>query len=139
MNRTRPPAHSTASAGAPLVTDSLSLAIVEKSGDSWWSSPSAKLSPSFSETGVQRGRRQIIGMPHLSTWNREERERAGVSSAGPSPEVAAMVADECRHPLGSLRDDTLRRVALLRMQGYTNQEVDDRLSCSARSVARESE
>jgi len=50
-----------------------------------------------------------------------------------------MVADECRHPLGSLRDDTLRRVALLRMQGYTNQEVADRLVCSARSVARESE
>jgi DNA-directed RNA polymerase specialized sigma24 family protein len=50
-----------------------------------------------------------------------------------------MVADECRVLLGRLRDDSLRRVALLRMEGYTNEEVADRLGCSLRTIARKIE
>jgi DNA-directed RNA polymerase specialized sigma24 family protein len=49
------------------------------------------------------------------------------------------VADECRLLLGRLRDDSLREVARLRMEGYTNEEVADRLGCSPRSVARKVE
>jgi hypothetical protein len=49
------------------------------------------------------------------------------------------VADECRYLLGRLRDDSLRTVARLRMQGCTNAEVADRLRCSLRSVARKLE
>ena len=54
----------------------------------------------------------------------------------PSPEFAAMVAEECCRLLDVLDDDTLRRVALLRMEGYTNDEIAARLGCARRTVAR---
>ena len=57
----------------------------------------------------------------------------------PTPEFAAMVAEECRHRLDGLRDETLRRVALLKMEGYTNEEVADRLGCGLRTVVRKLE
>jgi hypothetical protein len=48
-------------------------------------------------------------------------------------------ADECRSLLGQLRDDSLRAVALLRMEGYTSEEVSERLGLSLRTVARKLE
>jgi hypothetical protein len=49
------------------------------------------------------------------------------------------VADQCRSLLGLLRDDSLRQVAQMRMEGYTNEEVASRLRCSLRTVARKIE
>ena len=57
----------------------------------------------------------------------------------PTPEFAAQVADECRLLLGMLRDDSLRVVARLRMEGYSNKEVADQLGCSLRTIARKVE
>src|SRR4051812_25562138 len=57
----------------------------------------------------------------------------------PTPEFAAMVAEECRLRLDSLRDETFRRVALAKMEGYTNQEIAARLGLSLRSVERKLE
>lgn len=54
----------------------------------------------------------------------------------PTPEFAAMVAEECRRLLEALDDDSLRRVALDRMEGYTNDEIAARLGCARRTVAR---
>jgi DNA-directed RNA polymerase specialized sigma24 family protein len=57
----------------------------------------------------------------------------------PSPEFAALVADEWRHRLESLRDDSLRRVALMRLEGFTNDEIAERLGCGRRTVSRKLE
>lgn len=54
----------------------------------------------------------------------------------PSPEFAAMVADETTYLLERLGDDALRQIALLRMEGYTSDEIADRLGCARRTVAR---
>jgi len=54
----------------------------------------------------------------------------------PTPEFAAMVAEECRLLLDSLGDESLRRVALARMGGYTDDEIAERLGCARRTVAR---
>jgi DNA-directed RNA polymerase specialized sigma24 family protein len=54
----------------------------------------------------------------------------------PSPAIAAMVTDECRALLGLLSDQTLRQVALMKMEGYTNEEIAAQLGCSPRSIAR---
>ena len=62
-----------------------------------------------------------------------------LAAEGPTPEFAAMVAEECRRRLDGLRDDTLRRVALLKMEGHTNEEVADRLGCGLRTVVRKLE
>jgi hypothetical protein len=44
-------------------------------------------------------------------------------SREPAPEVAAQVSEACARLLGRLGDDELRQVALLRMEGYTVEEV----------------
>ena len=54
----------------------------------------------------------------------------------PSPEFAAMVADETARLLDRLGDDALRQIALWRMEGYTSDEIADRLGCARRTVAR---
>jgi RNA polymerase sigma factor (sigma-70 family) len=59
-----------------------------------------------------------------------------VLSREPSPEFAAEVAEECQRLLGRLGDRNLEAVALLRMEGYTVEEVAERLGCAPRSVKR---
>jgi DNA-directed RNA polymerase specialized sigma24 family protein len=88
------------------------------------------------ERRQKRGGGKNRGTPERGDVDREGRGRAGLE---PTPEFAAMAADECRRLLGLLRDQTLRRLALLRMEGYTNQEMADRLGCSLRTVARKLE
>jgi len=57
----------------------------------------------------------------------------------PSPELAAMVADEYLRLGDELGDDSLRRVLDLRMEGYTRQEIARRLGCAVRTVGRKLE
>ncbi|QEH33566.1 ECF sigma factor [Aquisphaera giovannonii] len=54
----------------------------------------------------------------------------------PSPELAAMVAEECGRLLDALGDDALREVAIRRMEGYTSDEIAAHLGCARRTVAR---
>jgi len=55
----------------------------------------------------------------------------------PTPEFAAMVAEEYRRLLDRLNDDVLRKVAILRMEGHTSDEIGARLGCARRTVARQ--
>jgi DNA-directed RNA polymerase specialized sigma24 family protein len=59
-----------------------------------------------------------------------------IAGGGPTPEFAAMMAEECQRLLGALEDDSLRQVALSRMEGYTNDEIAAQLGCARRTVAR---
>jgi DNA-directed RNA polymerase specialized sigma24 family protein len=59
-----------------------------------------------------------------------------IAGEGPTPEFAAMMAEECERLLDSLDDDSLRQVALGRMEGYTNDEIADQLGCARRTIAR---
>ena len=56
-------------------------------------------------------------------------------SREPSPEFAAMCADECCRLLGMLKDETYRNVAVWKMEGFTSKEIGKRLNCSSRTVA----
>ena len=59
-----------------------------------------------------------------------------VLGAEPTPELAAQVADECRRLLGLLRDESLRSVALWKMEGYTHEEIAAKLGCVRYTVDR---
>ena len=59
-----------------------------------------------------------------------------ISGREPSPEFAALVAEEVRRRLAELRDESLRRVALLRLEGYDKGDIATLLGCSVRSVER---
>jgi DNA-directed RNA polymerase specialized sigma24 family protein len=62
---------------------------------------------------------------------------AFVAGEEPTPESAAIVAEEFRRLLGALGDDTLRAVALARLEGSTRDEIAARLGCARRTVARQ--
>ena len=47
-----------------------------------------------------------------------------------------MMAEECQRLLDALDDNSLRQVALSRMEGYTNDEIAEQLGCARRTIAR---
>lgn len=57
----------------------------------------------------------------------------------PTPEFAAMVTDEYRRLFGSLADESLRVVALLKLEGHSNEEIARSLDCGLRTVERKLE
>jgi DNA-directed RNA polymerase specialized sigma24 family protein len=54
----------------------------------------------------------------------------------PTPEFAAVMADESRRLLDRLGDETLRAVAVWKMEGETNAAIAARLGCVATTVER---
>jgi DNA-directed RNA polymerase specialized sigma24 family protein len=67
-------------------------------------------------------------------------ERSGVLSEvlgrEPEPQLAAEMAEECERLLSALADPELRRVALMRMDGHSVEEVAKKIGCAPRSVKR---
>ena len=66
----------------------------------------------------------------------EDDVMAGVGSE-PTPEAAAVMAEEYRRLLDALDDETLRKVAVWRMEGETEDAIAARLGCARRTVARQ--
>ncbi len=52
----------------------------------------------------------------------------------PSPEFAAMLAEEYHRRLEGLGDETLRRIAELKLACHSNEQIRQQLGCSLRSV-----
>ncbi|HEX8199387.1 MAG TPA: ECF-type sigma factor [Isosphaeraceae bacterium] len=59
-----------------------------------------------------------------------------IAARDPTPAFAAMLAEEYQRRLDALGDDTLRRVALPRLEGYDGDEIAARLGCARRTVVR---
>ena len=59
-----------------------------------------------------------------------------VVSREPEPALAVEVAEECERLLSLLGDAELRRVAVLRMDGHSVEEVAAKIGCAPRSVKR---
>ena len=58
------------------------------------------------------------------------------ASREPTPEFAAEFVDICECLFRSLEDSTLKEIAGLKLEGYTDSEIADRLNCSRRTVQR---
>ena len=54
----------------------------------------------------------------------------------PTPQFAAEVHEQFSRLYGLLADDTLRRIARGKLEGYTNRELADQLQLSLRAVER---
>jgi RNA polymerase sigma factor (sigma-70 family) len=59
-----------------------------------------------------------------------------VLGSQPTPEMAFLAVEECRRLLEMLPDDTLRQVAQMKLEGYTNEEIADQMQCAPRTVER---
>jgi DNA-directed RNA polymerase specialized sigma24 family protein len=87
----------------------------------------------------RRGRLKRGGAVLLPSPSREEDDDDLLEQAvgrEPTPEFAAQVAEGFHRLLHVLGDDELRQIALWRMEGFTGDEIAERLGCARRTVAR---
>jgi RNA polymerase sigma factor (sigma-70 family) len=54
----------------------------------------------------------------------------------PTPEFAVQVAEQYHQLLNALGEESLRNVAVWKMEGFTADEIAEKLGCSRRTVAR---
>jgi RNA polymerase sigma factor (sigma-70 family) len=93
------------------------------------------------EHSKRRGGGTVQGQSRMYPGEPEWDETAIEQVVGeePTPEFAAQVAEQYHRLLDLLGDETLRQVAVWKMEGFTNDEVAERLDCSRRTVARKLE
>jgi DNA-directed RNA polymerase specialized sigma24 family protein len=87
------------------------------------------------EARTKRGGGRVV---HASTLEAGD-DRApvdGVSAHELEPQLAALVTEECRRLLELLGDESLRRIALWKMEGYTNAEIAVKLGRVEGTVER---
>jgi DNA-directed RNA polymerase specialized sigma24 family protein len=60
----------------------------------------------------------------------------GLEGDGPTPEEAALLAEEVETLLARLDNPVLRQVAVWKLEGYTNAEIASRQGCSTPTVER---
>ena len=59
---------------------------------------------------------------------------AALPGREPTPEFTLMVLEQCRMLLEALPDDRVLAIALWRMEGYSREEIAQKLGCSQRTV-----
>jgi DNA-directed RNA polymerase specialized sigma24 family protein len=88
----------------------------------------------------KRGGGRVIGATDYAAGDTGgEDPLTQVSGTEPSPELAAALIDEIRQRFADLPDESLRVVALRRMEGHSSAEIAAKLDCSLRSVERKLE
>lgn len=93
---------------------------------------------------IQRERRQKRGGGSVrdeSAWAHpdgscEPQDGAAAADWEHTPHFSTLVADEFERTIEGLRDETLKAVVLLKLQGYTHKEIADILECAVRTVER---
>ena len=87
------------------------------------------------ESRQKRGGGAVLGEADL-VRGRDDRAFEDIIGSEPTPQLAAEMAEQCHRLLGLLQDEDLRSIALLKMEGYTNDEIADRLDCVRSTVQR---
>lgn len=90
------------------------------------------------ETRQKRGGGNVYAEADLNSES-DEQTLARVVGAEPTPEFAAMFAEDLHVRLDSLPDNGLREICLWKMEGWTNDEIAARLDCTTRTVERKLE
>jgi DNA-directed RNA polymerase specialized sigma24 family protein len=89
----------------------------------------------------KRGGRRVVGEAALAAAG-PGGDGPGLDQfigSGPSPAFVSLMGEEIRRLFDRLPDEALRLVALLRMEGYSNEEIAASLDCAVRSVERKLE
>jgi RNA polymerase sigma factor (sigma-70 family) len=83
--------------------------------------------------GAVRGDSGLAGAEDTTS---DQDGMAAVADDEPTPEEAALCAEEFDRLLAQLPDLGLRRIALLRFEGYTNTEIAQQVRCVVSTVER---
>ena len=84
----------------------------------------------------KRGGGKVHGDSALRTLDGGAGGFDGLESDDPTPEEAAILAEEVESLLARLRDPAHRHVAVWKLEGYTNAEIARRQDCSLATVER---
>ncbi len=95
------------------------------------------ISESRRQNRQKRGAGLVRNESQLSSLDDEDEVLARAVGTEPTPESAAIVVEEYRRLLDRLGDDTLRKVAVWRMEGFSVDEIAEKLGCARRTVARQ--
>jgi DNA-directed RNA polymerase specialized sigma24 family protein len=87
---------------------------------------------------LKRGGGRVRG-DSVMHGNDDDRSSVGFDQFGgeaPTPEVLAIAAEEFQRLMLLLDDDRLRQIAQCKLEGYTNEEIGQRLGLACRSIER---
>jgi DNA-directed RNA polymerase specialized sigma24 family protein len=91
---------------------------------------------------IKQQRRQKRGAGQTrgdSVFQESEFPRGGIDQnvgAEPTPEFTAQAIEECRRLLGMLGDPQLEQIVLLKMEGFTREEIAQQLNCVPETIGR---
>lgn len=85
---------------------------------------------------VSERTRRANSLKRGGNYHRVDADSRTFVAAELPPDEMVMFADELRRLLDLLDDETLNTVALLRLEGYADLEIAERLGCSRSSVQR---
>jgi DNA-directed RNA polymerase specialized sigma24 family protein len=88
------------------------------------------------ESRQKRGGGAVLGEADLAQRGDADRAFEKIIGSEPTPQLAAEMAEQCHRLLELLQAEDLRSIALLKMEGYTNDEIADRLDCVRSTVQR---
>ncbi|MDA0284404.1 MAG: ECF-type sigma factor [Planctomycetota bacterium] len=87
----------------------------------------------------KRGGGEVRGDSAVTPGEKEGSVLTGfdrLTSENPAPDIAAVVADQTHQLLATLPDETARQIAVFKMEGYTHEEIADKLDVNVRTVER---
>ncbi len=88
------------------------------------------------ERRQKRGGGRVRGESALINPERSGCGFSAIAGREPTPDFSLMVAEKLDWLLERLSEDSLRKLALLKLEGYTNVEIADQLDCGERTVER---
>jgi DNA-directed RNA polymerase specialized sigma24 family protein len=90
------------------------------------------------ERCTRRGGGRVFAETDLSTDGEQSGATVLANLAGrePAPELVAQLTEECQRLLDRLGTSEMRSIALWKMEGYTVEEIAQRLDCAPRTVER---
>ena len=84
----------------------------------------------------KRGGGAVMGESQLHAPSSIHEGMAQFSGNEISPELAAILTEQCQVLMGSLDDPQLQQIAVAKMEGYTNEEISKQLNLALRTVER---
>ena len=104
--------------------------LLKNRDDLWWLL--VKITVRKAHDLAERESRQKRGG---GSTNAGESALAGIPAAEPTSEDVAIMVEQFQRLLDLLGDETLSQIALWRLEGYSNDEIAERLGCARRTVA----
>ena len=83
-----------------------------------------------------RNERRLRRGGGFSRSGRNDQALESIAASVPSPAVSFFGCEECERLLSILPDENLKKLAVLKVDGYTNEEIAEILECTRRSIQR---